>query len=129
MSKIAIFNFLKMAYLASRPTWHPGLTNSDRNKIERVQKSALSIILGRTYKSYNKALKSLQLDSLFNRREKLCKKFSMKCIKNPKFTKWFKPNIKSAPTRGIPSKFCEVNARLERFEKSPINYLTKLLNK
>ena len=69
------------------PTWHPGLTNSDRNKIERVQKSALSIILGRTYKSYNKALKSLQLDSLFNRREKLCKKFSMKCIKNPKFTK------------------------------------------
>ena len=34
------------------PAWHPSLTSADRNRIERVQKSALSIILGRSYKSY-----------------------------------------------------------------------------
>ena len=39
--------------------WHPSLTNFDRNRIERVQKSALSIILGQNYNSYNKALKNL----------------------------------------------------------------------
>ena len=111
--------------------WHPGLTSSDRNKMERVQKSALSIILGRNYKSYNKALTSLKLDTLFNRREKLSKKFALKSNKNTKFSKWFKRNIKTVTTREIPKKFREFDpyARTMRFRKSPINYLTKLLNK
>ena len=99
--------------------------------MERVQKSALSIILGRNYKSYNKALTSLKLDTLFNRREKLSKKFALKSNKNTKFSKWFKRNIKTVTTREIPKKFREFDpyARTMRFRKSPINYLTKLLNK
>ena len=108
--------------------WHPSLTNFDRNRIERVQKSALSIILGQNYNSYNKALKTLQVDSLFLRREKLCKKFSKKCELNPKFSKWFKPQEKRAPTRGKLTKYCDVDARTVRFERSPISYLVKLLN-
>ena len=47
------------------PVWHSSLISHDRNRIERVQKSALSIILGRNYKSYNRALKYLKLESLF----------------------------------------------------------------
>ena len=69
------------------PLWHSSLTSFDRNRIERVQKSALGIILGRKYKSYNRALTYLKLDSLFNRREKLCRKFALKCEKNTKFKK------------------------------------------
>ena len=108
--------------------WHPSLTSYDRNRIERVQKSALSIILGRNYKSYNRALKLLKLDSLFIRREKLCKKFVKKSLKSDKFSKWFKPKTRKFPTRGKPSKFCEVKARLGRYKRSPISYLTNLLN-
>ena len=38
------------------PAWHPGLTLSDSLDIERVQKAALHIILGKSYKSYSSAL-------------------------------------------------------------------------
>ena len=37
--------------------WHPSLTNEDRMKIERVQKSAACIILGQDYRSYKKVTK------------------------------------------------------------------------
>ena len=108
--------------------WHPNLTAYDRNRIERVQKSALSIILGQDYKSYNKALKHFKLDSLFIRREQLCKNFAFKNQRSAKFSKWFKLNTKKTLTRGIPTKFCEVQARLQRYQRSPISYLTQLLN-
>ena len=108
--------------------WHTNLTVSDRMKIERIQKSALHIILDQNYKSYNSALTSLKIDSLFARRENLCKKFAMKSLKNSKFTSWFKPSTNFAPTRGIPTKFKAVNSRTERFEKSPISSLTNILN-
>ena len=108
--------------------WHPNLTSEDRLKIERVQKSAFCIILGLEYKSYRKALKQLHLETLFERRNKLCKTFARKAQKHPKFTKWFKPNKKKSKTRNIPTKFSEVYARTDRFKQSPISYLTNILN-
>ena len=108
--------------------WHPNLTSHARNRIERVQKSALSIIRERSYKSYNRGLKLLKLDTLFNRREKLCKKLAKKSVKSDKFSKWFKPKIRRFPTRGKSLKFCEVEGRLGRYKRSPISYLTNLLN-
>ena len=112
----------------SATLWHPNLTETDRMKIERVQKSALRIILSQNYKSYNSALLSLKTDSLFARRENLCKKFALKSVKSTKFTNWFKPATKSLPTRGIPNKFKEVHSRTERFEKSPNGVFTNILN-
>ena len=108
--------------------WHHALTGEDRLQIERVQKCALSIILGKEYKSYRSALKHLKLDTLFSRRQKLCKKFAKKSLKHVKFSKWFKPNRKTTTTRQKPTKFCELIARTERFKKSPIGFLTRLLN-
>ena len=108
--------------------WHPSLTNEDRLKIERVQKSAFCIILGQEYKSYRLALKHLELETLYSRRNKLCKKFAKKSLKNSKFAKWFKPYQKSVYTRFLSPKFCEVYYRTERFRKSPISYLTDILN-
>ena len=101
--------------------WHPSLTNEDRLKIERVQKSALCIILGTNYKSYRSALKHLQMESLFSRRNKLCKKFAKKSQKHSKFTKWFKPNTRRTITRAKTPAFWEAFARTERFGKSPIS--------
>ena len=108
--------------------WHPGLTGEDRVKIERVQKSAFCIILGQEYQSYRKALKQLEFETLHERRNKLCKGFSKKSQKHPKFTEWFKLNEKKSFTRTIPSRFCPVYARTERFKNSPISYLTNILN-
>ena len=108
--------------------WHPSLTNEDRLKIERVQKSALSIIMGQEYKSYRSALKKFNLESLFSRRNKLCKKFARKSQRHTKFSKWFKPSTRRTLTRNIPKKFCEVYSRTERYKRSPISYLTNILN-
>ena len=112
----------------SVPVWHSSLTEEDKMKIERVQKSAFSIILGQNYGTYNSAMKSLKMDSLFLRREKLCRKFAQKSLKNPKFKKWFKPNLKNLPTRNKPTQFHEIRARTKRFVRSPIGFLTKILN-
>lgn len=108
--------------------WHPGLTEDEKNKIERVQKSALSLILGQNYKSYAYASNLLKLDALFTRRDNLCKRLAQKSLKHPKFIKWFKPQLKRLKTRHVPSKFYEVRGRTECFIKSPISFLTKILN-
>ena len=62
------------------PVWHNSLNGEDRVKIERVQKSALYIILGESYQSYTSALKSIQLESLFRRLQKLCTTFAKKML-------------------------------------------------
>ena len=61
------------------------------------------------------------------RRNKLSKTFSKKAQRQTN-KKWFKPNEKTACTRNIPARFCEVYARTERFKQSPISYLTNILN-
>ena len=55
-------------------------------------------------------------------------KFARKSLKSEKFKMWFKPNEKDTNTRQDQTKFCEVYSRLDRFETSPISYLTNLLN-
>ena len=57
------------------PVWQPALTNHDRAQIERVQKTALSIILGKNYGSYRNALHIMEMETLEDRRKSLCLKF------------------------------------------------------
>ena len=52
--------------------WHSSLSKTNENDIERVQKSAVKLILKEKYENYESALKLLNLDTLFKRREKLC---------------------------------------------------------
>ena len=111
------------------PVWHSSLTGEDRLQIERVQKCALHIILGDKYKSYTSALKIISMETLFRRRQKLCMKFARKSYKNSKFSKWFKVNQKHTVTRQAASKLCSVYSRTKRYERSPISYITELLNR
>jgi hypothetical protein len=110
------------------PVWHSSLTVADKISIERVQKSALQIILGLEYDSYKSACQHLGLETLEVRRKKLCKKFGIKAAKNAKHTKWFKVNTKISRTRQQQPQFCPVVSRTTRFDNSPLSYLTKVLN-
>ena len=110
------------------PVWHCSLTGEDRLKLERVQKSALHIILGQRYDSYRAAMKKTGSKTLFERRRKICLKFAQKSLKNEKFCKWFKVNKSETSTRQEQMKFHEVYYRTDRYKKSPICYLTSLLN-
>ena len=111
------------------PAWHPSLTKQEGNDIERVQRAALQIILGPHYKSYNSALEKLKLETLEDRRKLLCKKFAVKAAKHPKHRKRFVPHKPKANSRYNQPKFRPVMCKTRRFEKSPLSYLTQLLNK
>ena len=69
--------------------WHSSLTKKDSRDLERVQKSALKVILGEKYTSYEEALRAIRIDSLEERREKICLKFAQQCLRNDKLRDMF----------------------------------------
>ena len=109
--------------------WNPGLTKAQVNQIERVQKCALAIILEKEYISYSHALETVELETLSDRRLELCIKFAQKSQKHPKFSKWFCINENEGmETRSIKTTLKPVQHRTDRYGKSPLAYLTRLLN-
>ena len=108
--------------------WHSGLTSENRSNIERVQKCALAIILGKDYISYENAMSALNLESLGRRREKLCIKFAKKSFLSEKFLSWFVPDENPLNTRRKIKTVKPALARTTRFGKSALPYLTSTLN-
>ena len=109
--------------------WHSSLTEENSKDIERVQKSACRLILEEKYRSYENALKILNIESLFDRREILCLDFAKKCLRNEKMKILFKenPKIHEMETRNK-EKYDITHARTSRFKKSSIIYMQRLLN-
>ena len=63
--------YIRSIFEQSYTVWHTSITQENSNDIERVQKSALKIILANEYNKYNnyqQALLKLNLDSLKIRR-------------------------------------------------------------
>ena len=105
------------------PAWSPMLTAENKSDIERVQKCSYSIIFGPN--RYAKTLNNNQKNTLEERRQILCSKFSVKASKS--VPEWFCKKQKVVNTRNNDI-YKEVPARCERWMCSPIPYLTKLLN-
>ena len=121
---------LKMIYMLqirskleqSAVVWHSSLTQKNRNDLERVQKSALRLILKDRYTSYKDALDVMKIVSLETRREKLCFKFAKACLKNEKTYDMFPKNKKDhAMDKRQNEKFVIRKARTERLQRSAVN--------
>ena len=113
------------------PVWTGGLKSDDIVSLERVQKTACAIILGRTYNGYENALQKLDIKSLEERRLDLCLKFVKKSAKDEKYKHWFvKADAPSVNTRSKkdPKPYKPVHARTDRYKESPLPFLTNLLN-
>ena len=54
------------------PVWHSSLTIGDSMAIERIQKSALRIILSHRYESYSTALAYMELEPLHLKLHEIC---------------------------------------------------------
>ena len=108
--------------------WHSALTKLNISDIERVQKSALGIILGTRYNGYQNALDTLNLEKLSERRTKLCLSFAKKAFKSEKYSSWFAPDKKVYNTRRTVKKLKNVQTRTARLKKSTIPYISQLLN-
>ena len=116
----------------STPVWTPGLTQAEVNQIERVQKAAFAIILSDKYSSYSRALNYFGRITLSARRTELNLKFANKCLKSDRYKHWFKlnePSNQISKTRSIDDNYLvPVQGRTKGFLKSPIAYLTNLIN-
>ena len=108
--------------------WHAGLTEQNTTDIERVQKCAFSIILGKNYVSYDKALKTLSMERLSERRHILCKSFAVKTYKSERCAQWFLPDLNENNTRREKKIVKPVQTRTKRFQKSALPFLTEILN-
>ena len=92
--------------------------------------------MGETYTNYNLALNYLASERLSDRRSKLCLAFALKCEKNLRYQDWFMvaevndvplPNTRSDKSK-CETKYKPVPTRTDRYNDSPIPYLTALLN-
>ena len=84
--------FVRSQLEQSAVVWHSSLTEENIQNLERVQKSAIKIIMGEEYQSYRKSLNFLNLDTLEERRKMLCLKFAKSALKNEKASKMFPRN-------------------------------------
>ena len=113
----------------SAVVWHSSLSDGNRKSLERVQKAALKIILKNHYNSYEDALKILKMESLEDRRARLCLKFAKNCLKNSKMKKLFPlAQVQHVMKTRSKEKFEVYYARTKRYRKSAIPYLQGLLN-
>ena len=81
--------FIRSILEFSAVVWHSSLSQANTSDIERIQKSAVKIILKHKYKDYDSALKELNLETLQKRREILCLRFAKKSLKLNNFKKMF----------------------------------------
>ena len=72
--------------------FHSSLTGQQSDKLEKIQKTCLKVILGEMYISYSAALEMCGLKTLSERRDKRCLDFSLKCIKHTKNSRIFPKN-------------------------------------
>ena len=114
------------------PAWHSGLTVKQSADIERVQRVALHIILsdintGKSVYNYDMSLVLLDLEPLSVRREKLCLTFAKKTVKS-RHCDMFQKKSYVYDTRQATHAYNEHYSNTQRCYKSPLNYLTRMLN-
>ena len=109
------------------PVWHSGLTVKLSADIERVQRVAVSIVLGRSEFKYDNACALLGLKPLFIRRKELCDRFSRKTASSKcRHSDLFQIQDSGYDTRS--HNYREHLCYTTRFYKSALPYLTRSLN-
>ena len=122
--------FVRSQLEQSAVVWSSSLTEQNKADIERVQRSALKVILGSSYESYQKSLDTLNLETLKERRHNLCLRFAIKCTKNPISQKMFplKKKKHNMEVRNM-EKYEVQHANTDRLRKSAIINMQNMLNK
>ena len=76
--KMIYITYIRSVIEQSAVVWHSSLSVKNRKDLERVQKAAIKVILGRKNTTYKDGLKFLKIDDLETRRKKLCLSFAKK---------------------------------------------------
>jgi hypothetical protein len=108
--------------------WFSSISNEEREDIEQVQRVVCKVILKEECTNYNDALKTLNLQTLNDRRQLLAKRFASKCAKSEKCSDLFPLYPSSAYLRNN-EKYKVKFARTSRLKDSAIPAMQKLLNR
>ena len=118
------FLFVRSVLEQSATVWHSSLTQENKEDLERVQKSAIRIIMGEEFQGYQKSLDKLDIETLDARRETLCLNFALKTSKSPKMKEMFSLKDKHHDMQTKqPEKYVVQHANTERLKKSSIIYM------
>ena len=128
--KAIYITFVRPVLEQSSTVWHSSITQENSTDLERIQKSAVKLIMGKNYKSYNDSLTYLGLQTLKNRRDKLCLNFALKAAKHEKMKNMFPLRIeKRHNKRRKTEKYLVQRARNKRLKNTSIIYMQSMLNK
>ena len=130
--KIIYFLFIRSILEQSAVIWHSSLSEENISDLERVQKNALRIILGKSYmsESYERSLELAGIESLYQRRCHLIQKFASNCATNVRTKKHFEVNKKSHDMKTRKTEKYKVHyARTVKLKKSAVIHMQNILNK
>ena len=119
--------FIRSMLEYSCVVWHSSITEEENISIERVQKTALRIILNEHYSDYTSALELSGLETLCERRTQLSLNFAKKCLKDDRNADLFPLNVKTVNTRPHETYYV-TPARTDRLARSTVPYIQRLLN-
>ena len=109
--------------------WGPSLTLENIEDLERTQKSFAKLVLKEKYKTYENALKILNLDSLEARRQELILKFAKSAIKNNTMNDIFIENDKVHNMKTRNRNRYKVNfANTDRLKNASVITMQNILN-
>ena len=120
--------YLRSILEQSCQLWHYAITEEENSELERVQKVATKVILDSRYTDYHSALEILNLETLRERRKKLCLKFSKKCLKFSQTREMFPLNVDHEVETREAEKYKVKFARTSRLLDSAIPQMQRALN-
>jgi hypothetical protein len=121
--------FVRSIVEQSAVVWHSSLSVRNRKDLERIQKAAVRVIMGKDYSTYSNGLKYLKIDTLEKRREVLCLRFAKNCLKNEKMQKLFPlKKTKHSMKKRRQQKYLTKKYNTNRYKKSALPYMRNLLN-
>ena len=130
IDKLQIYKvYIRSVLEQSSVVWNSSLTKQNERELERVQKVAVRLIIGKET-PYEESLNILKLTSLKERRNLLSVNFARKCLSNEKTKSIFTINTKTHNMKLRKTEYFNVNhAKTVRLRKSAIINMTKQLNK
>ena len=122
------FNLKRSKLEQAVPVWSAGLTKAQDKSIERVQKTALSIIFGIYINrdNYARACSIAGIEPLAERRKALSLNYGLKNFKSKH--SFFTKEETRMDTRSEKKLVKEFNCRTSRFERSSLPYIASLIN-
>ena len=112
------------------PLWHSSLTKAQSSALSRVQRVAMAAITSVWGASHTEQLRSLALQPLAERRVELCRRFARRTAEKSRHKDMFQRVDNPRPDRQAARRpvYVEKWARTVAYRRSPLPYLTKLLN-